>query len=70
MIDRGQCFGEMAYLSGQSRVATVAAETDCILLKISATLLDKSAEAIQLLFLKNFSFTLMKRLARSLKENE
>ena len=70
IINRGECFGEMAYLSGQSRVATVMAETDCILLKISATLLDKSSESIQLRFLKNFAFTLMKRLSKSLKENE
>jgi serine/threonine-protein kinase len=70
IINRGECFGEMGYLSGQSRVATVMAETDCILLKISATLLDKSSESIQLLFLKNFAFTLMKRLSKSIKESE
>jgi len=41
-IKRGECFGEMAYLNGQSRVATILALTDCILLKINGTLLDKS----------------------------
>lgn len=63
MITRGGCFGEMAYLSGESRAATVKAKTDCILLKISATLLDKSTETIQLLFLKNFATILLKRLS-------
>jgi len=28
VISRGECFGEMSYLSGQSRAATVLAETD------------------------------------------
>ena len=65
LIKRGQCFGEMSYLSGQSRAATVRAITDCILLKISATLLDKSPESIQLQFLKNFAMTLLDRLSKS-----
>lgn len=65
VISRGECFGEMSYLSGQSRGATVAAATDCILLKISATLLDKSSPPIQLLFLKQFAETLLTRLSKS-----
>ena len=55
----------MGYLSGRSRVATVAAYSDCILLKISAILLDKSSESIQLLFLKRFAMTLLERLSTS-----
>ena len=66
-ISRGECFGEMSYLSGESRAATVVAETDCILMKISATLLDKSSESIQLLFLKNFAMTLLRRLSKSIE---
>jgi len=68
IISRGECFGEMSYLSGQARAATVMAKTDCILMKISATLLDKSAESMQLRFLKNFSMTLIKRLSTSLNK--
>ena len=64
-IKRGECFGEMAYLHGQSRVASIVAETDCILLKINGTLLDKSSESIQLLFQKNFALTLVKRLSKA-----
>jgi serine/threonine-protein kinase len=64
-ISRGECFGEMAYLSGQARAATVLAETDCILMEISATLLDRSSESIQLLFLKSFAKNLIQRLSMS-----
>ncbi|MFO7784436.1 MAG: protein kinase domain-containing protein [Thermodesulfobacteriota bacterium] len=70
VIGRGECFGEMSYLSGEARAATVFADTDCILMKISATLLDKSPESIQLIFLKNFALTLLRRLSRSLKRIE
>ena len=62
-IGRGECFGEMSYLSGQVRAATVSADTDCILLKVSATLLDKSPESMQLLFLKNFAQVVIRRLS-------
>ena len=64
-IKRGECFGEMAYLHGQSRMATIVAETDCVLLKISGTLLDKSSESIQLLFQKNFALTLVRRITKT-----
>jgi serine/threonine protein kinase len=65
LISRGECFGEMSYLSGQTRAATVIAASDCIMMRISATLLDRSSESIQLQFLKQFAVTLLTRLARS-----
>lgn len=65
VIARGECFGEMSYLSGQTRAATVVAASDCIMMRISATLLDRSSESIQLQFLKQFAITLLSRLARS-----
>lgn len=61
----GECFGEMSFISGQARSATVVAVTNCALLKISATLLDRSSKSIQLLFYKNFARTLVRRLAKS-----
>jgi serine/threonine protein kinase len=67
-IRRGECFGEMAFLSGQIRAATVSAETDCSLLKTSATLLDRAPEDMQLLFIKNFAITLVQRLTRSIQK--
>ncbi len=62
-IGVGACFGEMAYIRCQARTATVMAASDCILIKISATLLDKASESIQLLFFKNFALTLVDRLS-------
>jgi serine/threonine-protein kinase len=60
-IGAGECFGEMAYLCGQVRSATVLAETDCVVIKVSSTLLDKAPADIQLLFYKNFAKTLADR---------
>jgi len=67
-IERGECFGEMSYLSGQTRAATVVAATDCILMKISATLLDRASAVIQLKFLKQFAKVLLTRLEKSNRE--
>ena len=65
VIGPGECFGEMALIGQQARVATVTADTDCTLMKISATLLNRSPESVQLLFYQNFSTTLVKRLSIS-----
>jgi serine/threonine protein kinase len=65
IIGTGECFGEMAYLSGHLRTATVTADTDCILLKISSMFLDKAPQDLQLLFLKRFAITLLRRLSVS-----
>ena len=64
-IRAGECFGEMAYIAGQARNATASAATECLLMKINATLLDKAPESIQLLFFKNFARTLSYRLEKS-----
>ena len=63
-LTTGECFGEMAYIAGQPRTADVVAATDCILMKISAMLIDKASASVQLLFFKNFAKILVRRLAR------
>jgi predicted Ser/Thr protein kinase len=68
-IAAGECFGEMAYITKQARSADVVASTDCILMKISATLLNRSSDAIQLLFFKNFALTLVRRLNQTKKKD-
>ncbi|MGD9332521.1 MAG: serine/threonine-protein kinase [Desulfobacterales bacterium] len=64
-IRAGECFGEMAYIVGKARVASATAHTNCLLMKISATLMDKAPDAVQLLFFKNFARTLSYRLEKS-----
>lgn len=64
-LEKGQCFGEMAYLTGEARNATIATKNECILLKFSSTLLDGLSESIQLLFFKNFTQTIIHRLSGS-----
>lgn len=65
VIKIGECFGEMAYIGGRPRSATVIAEEDCVLMKINGTLLDRAPATIQLLFFKKFAQTLVDRLVRS-----
>ena len=55
----------MAYIAGKARVASASAHTNCLLMKISATLMDKAPDAVQLLFFKNFARTLSYRLEKS-----
>ena len=62
-IEKGDCLGEMALIGGQCRIADVIAETDCILLKISASLLDNASDSLKHLFFKNFAITLVRRLS-------
>jgi len=64
VLEKGQCFGEMAYLTGEARTASIITRSDCILLKFSTTLLEKLSESIQLLFFKNFTTTILKRLSK------
>jgi CRP-like cAMP-binding protein len=54
----------MAIIGRQARTATVEADTDCSLIKISSTLLNRSPEPVQLLFYQNFSKTLVRRLSQ------
>jgi eukaryotic-like serine/threonine-protein kinase len=69
-IGSGECFGEMSLLGGQPRVANVRAETDCILMKITASLLQQLPESIALLFYRSFAKTLVRRLSHSLEEKD
>ncbi len=64
-VEAGECLGEMACIGGQPRVADVVADVDCILMKTSAFLLDKSHESIRLLLYKTFATTLVQRLSKS-----
>jgi eukaryotic-like serine/threonine-protein kinase len=64
VLERGECFGEMAYLTGEARSATIIANEECILLQFSSTLLNGLSNNIQLLFFKNFTRTIIKRFSK------
>ncbi len=64
-LERGECFGEMAYLTGEARSATITSQKECILLKFSSTLLNRLSEPIQLIFFKNFTKSIISRLSKN-----
>ena len=64
ILDKGECFGEIAYLTGKARSASVVSNNNCLLLNFSPTLLNKLSESIQLLFFKNFTNAVISRLSR------
>ncbi len=70
ILEKGQCFGEMAYLTGEARSATIITKEECILLKLSSTLLSGLSEDIQLVFFKNFTRTIIKRLSKGTTKAE
>lgn len=59
----GDCFGEMAYLTGSTRNAGILAVEDAIFVKIDSALMEKSSVHCQLKFMKTFLFTLIERLS-------
>lgn len=64
-LSTGDCFGEMGYLTKAKRTATIAANTEVILLKINEILMDQASMPCQLRFNKMFVKTLIERLART-----
>jgi CRP-like cAMP-binding protein len=64
LIVDGECFGEMAYIAGQARFATVLADTDCILMEIDPAFMERLSTSIQFLIFKNFAMTLVRRLSK------
>ncbi|NLA74003.1 MAG: protein kinase [Deltaproteobacteria bacterium] len=70
IINTGDCIGEMALIGSQKRIADVTADSDCILLKISASLLDNASDSLKHLFFKNFAVTLVQRLSLSSRSKQ
>ncbi len=64
-LGTGDCLGEMSLIGGQSRIADVIADTDCILLKISSSVLDNASDSVKHIFYKSFAITLVRRLSGS-----
>ena len=64
-LGAGDCFGEMGYLSKATRSASIIAQEDVVLLKISESLMQRASLSCQLRFNKHFLNTLVERLART-----
>ncbi len=62
-LDKGDCVGEIAFLTAARRTATVVAATGMMALRINATLLGEVSRECQLSFYKVFSETLIYRLS-------
>jgi serine/threonine protein kinase len=62
-LDKGDCVGEIAFLTAARRTATVVAATSMMALRINATLLGEVSRECQLSFYKVFSETLIYRLS-------
>ncbi|MBL6751791.1 MAG: protein kinase [Nevskia sp.] len=60
---KGDCFGEIAFLTAQRRTATVVAATQVLALRVNASLLEQVTRDCQLRFYKTFTNTLIYRLS-------
>jgi eukaryotic-like serine/threonine-protein kinase len=63
ILDKGDCFGEMGYLTKTKRTATIVAVEDTSLLKINSTVISQVSLNCQVRFLKVFLRTLIYRLS-------
>jgi len=62
LLQEGDCFGEMGFLSRARRTASAIARTDVSLMKVNDSTIDRAAESTQLRFHKSFVRTLIERL--------
>ena len=62
ILDKGDCFGEIGFLTSAKRTATVTSISQTLVLKSSATLMDTLSQDCQLRFYKVFTETLIYRL--------
>ena len=61
----GDCFGEMGFISGRKRTATIRAREAVTIMKIHSTLIERASVNCQLRFHKLFLHTLIERLSRA-----
>ncbi len=62
VLAKGDCFGEMGYLSETRRSASITALSDVVVVKIDEALMDWATISVQLRFGKAFQETLINRL--------
>jgi serine/threonine protein kinase len=67
-LSKGDCFGEMSYVSRTQRSASIVAISDVELLRVDAALMEKASTATQLRFNQIFLRTLIERLTSTSEE--
>ena len=65
---KGDCFGEIGFLTHQKRTATIIAKSSLTLMKLNATVMEQVSESGQLRFYKAFTEALIKRLSQTNKQ--
>jgi len=65
ILRRGDCFGEMGYISKTKRTATILVTSLVSIMKINATLIEQLSKDTQLRFHRVFLRTLVDRLSRA-----
>ncbi len=61
-LGEGECFGETSYVDGARRTASITANGDVTLMRVSSSLLEQASASCQLRFNKVFLRTLIHRL--------
>jgi serine/threonine protein kinase len=61
-LNKGDCFGEMGFLTQQRRTATIVAASPLVLMKINASLMSQASLRCQLRYYKAFTEALITRL--------
>ncbi len=62
VLGEGECFGETSYVDGARRTASIVANGDVTLMRVSSSLLEQASSSCQLRFNKVFLRTLIHRL--------
>lgn len=65
ILGTGDCFGEMGFVSGARRTATVRARDNVTIMRAQAALIERTSLNCQLRFHKRFLHTLVERLSRT-----
>jgi len=63
VLQQGDCFGEMGFIAGKERTASIVARTAVTAMKVRATLIERASLHCQLRFHKVFLNTLVERLS-------
>jgi eukaryotic-like serine/threonine-protein kinase len=63
LLSQGDCFGEMGFIVGRQRSATIVASTAVSVMQVRASLIERASPTCQLRFHKMFLHTLVERLS-------